>query len=79
MKVTYDPTADALHIRFREVSVEESNEDENGFILDYDRTGKVVGLEILDASERVDNPCDLSYESLGAAVEHRATGLEVHA
>jgi len=67
MNVTYDPAADALHIRFRDVPVEESREDERGFLFDYDRAGRVVGIEILDASEHIDNPCALAYETLGAA------------
>ena len=79
MKVTYDLVADALHIRFREAPVEDSSEDANGFILDYDRVGKVVGIEILDASEHIDNPCALTYETLGAVSEHQAARLEAHA
>ncbi len=71
MKVTCDPVADALHIRFREVPMEDSNEDWNGLILDYDRAGKVVGIEILDASEHIDNSCALSCETLGAASERQ--------
>ena len=73
MKVTYDPAADALHIRFREVPVDDTEEDENGFILDYDQEGKVIGIEILAASSIVDNPLALSYETLGNVTEHHIT------
>jgi len=30
-------------------------------ILDYDKDGNIVGLEILDASKRVENPRSLEY------------------
>ena len=45
-----------LRILFRDVAVEESDEDEPGVILDYDKDGNVVGRELLNASQRVENP-----------------------
>ncbi len=30
-------------------------------ILDYDAAGNIVGMEILDASQRVNNPRQLDY------------------
>ncbi len=56
MKVTYDPEVDALRIVFRNAPIEESDEDKPGVILDYDKDGNVVGLEVLNASRRVENP-----------------------
>ena len=56
MKVSYDPEVDVLRIRFNASAVFESDEDKPGVILDYDAEGHVVGMEILDASKRVDNP-----------------------
>ena len=61
MKVTYDPEVDALSIILSDVSVEESDEARPGVILDYDAAGNVVGLEILNASKRVDNPRAIDY------------------
>lgn len=66
MKVTYDPEVDILRIRLSDASIDESDEERPGMILDYDAAGNVVGLEILDASQRVDNPFALEY-----AVNHR--------
>jgi uncharacterized protein YuzE len=57
MKVQYDPEVDVLSIVLSEAPIEESDEDKPGVILDYDKDGNVVGLEILDASKRMGNPC----------------------
>lgn len=61
MKVTYDPQLDILRIIFRDAPISESDEDKPGTIIDYDDDGNVIGLEILDASTRVDNPFNLDY------------------
>ena len=55
MKVIYDPEVDVLRIIFRNAPIEESDEDKPGVILDYDAEGNVVGLEVLNASQRVEN------------------------
>ena len=61
MKVTYDPEVDVLRILLSHTPVEESDEDKPGIILDYDKGGNIVGLEILDASQRVENPRGMDY------------------
>ncbi len=61
MKVTYDPDVDVLRILLNSAPIEESDEDKPGVIIDYDKEGNVVGLEILDASKRVENPRSLEY------------------
>lgn len=61
MKVTYDPEVDVLRILFRDVPIEESDEDKPGVILDYDKDGNVVGIEVLNASQRVENPRGVDY------------------
>ncbi|MFH0340730.1 MAG: DUF2283 domain-containing protein [Chromatiales bacterium] len=62
MKVTYDPEVDVLRIVFRDMAIEESDEDKPGVILDYDKEGNIVGLEVLNASQRVENPRGVDYE-----------------
>lgn len=61
MKIVYDPKVDVLRILFQETLIAESNEDESGIIFDYDEAGNVVGLEILAASKRVDDPQAVSF------------------
>jgi uncharacterized protein YuzE len=61
MKVTYDPEVDVVRILFRDVPIEESDEDKPGVILDYDKDGNVVGLEVLNASLRMENPRGVDY------------------
>jgi uncharacterized protein YuzE len=61
MKVTYDPEVDVLRILFRDAPIEESDEDKPGIILDYDKDGNVVGIEVLNASQRVENPRGVDY------------------
>ena len=61
MKVTYDPEVDVLRILFRNAPIDESDEDKPGIILDYDKDGNIVGLEVLNASKRVENPRGVEY------------------
>ena len=61
MKVTYDPEVDVLRIIFRNAPIKESDEDKPGVILDYDAEGNLVGLEVLNASQRVENPRGVDY------------------
>ena len=61
MKVQYDPHVDVLSIVLSDAPVEESDETRPGVILDYDKSGNVVSLEILDASKRMANPMSVEY------------------
>ena len=65
MKVTYDPKVDILRILFSNVPIEESDEGKPGVIIDYDKNGNIVGLEILDASKRIENPLSFEYAVAG--------------
>lgn len=62
MKVIYDPESDTLNLIFKEGTITESDELREGIILDYDREGKIVSIEILDASEHVSEPKSILYE-----------------
>jgi len=63
MKISYDPEVDVLSVLFNDSPIEESDEERPGLILDFDADGNVVGIEVLNASMRVDNP--LEYAARG--------------
>ena len=65
MKVCYDQEVDVLRILFSQAVIEESDEDKPGVILDYDKDGNIVGLEVLDASKRMENTRALDYAVTG--------------
>ena len=62
MKVIYDREADILTVISAEVPVAESDEDKPGVVLDYDISGNLVSVEILDASRRVGLPTQIEYQ-----------------
>jgi uncharacterized protein YuzE len=44
------------------LAIFESDEDKKGVILDYTSDGKIVGVEILNASTQMPNPMKVEYE-----------------
>ena len=62
MKVKYDKEVDILYVSFSDEVVYESDEDKKGIILDYSFEGRIVGIEILNASQQVRNPAKVEYE-----------------
>jgi YD repeat-containing protein len=62
MKVIYDRETDTLTIILADALVAESDEDKPGVILDYDASGNLVSLEVLDASRRVTLPSSIEYQ-----------------
>ena len=65
MKITYDPEVDVMRIIFSNMPIEESDEEKPGVILDFDKDGNIVGMEILDASRRMENPRTVEYAVAG--------------
>lgn len=52
MRFHYDKKSDSLYIRFNEKRYFESDELKEGIVFDYDKNGKIVGIEILEASKK---------------------------
>ena len=65
MKVIFDPETDTLNIILRDEKVSESDEVRDGVIIDYSKSGKIVSIEIMDASEQVAEPQGILYELKG--------------
>ncbi len=65
MRVTSDQQAGVLRIVLTDSPIDKSDEDKSGMIIDYDRDGNLVGLEVLDASKRIENPRSLDYAVTG--------------
>lgn len=60
MKSAYDPAVDALDITLSSATIAESEEVRPGIIVDRDGDGRIVGVEILDASRRIAAGADLT-------------------
>jgi uncharacterized protein YuzE len=65
MRVIFDPETDTLSLIFREDKIVESDEIREGIIIDYNKDGKFVSMEILDASEQISEPQGILYELKG--------------
>ncbi|PJH76137.1 MAG: hypothetical protein CO064_02885 [Anaerolineae bacterium CG_4_9_14_0_8_um_filter_58_9] len=53
MRIKIDKENDALYLRLDETEIFESEEVQPGVILDFNKEGRVVGIEILALSTRV--------------------------
>jgi len=53
MKLKVDKENNAIYFRLDENAIVESEEVRPGVILDFDKNGRVVGVEFLDIAERV--------------------------
>jgi uncharacterized protein YuzE len=53
MRLKIDKENDALYLRLDETAIVESEEVQPGVILDFDKDGRVVGIEILALSTRI--------------------------
>jgi len=62
MRVIYDRETDTLTVIFIEAPVAESDEEKPGVVLDFDSSGNLVSLEILDASKRLKIPETVEYQ-----------------
>jgi uncharacterized protein YuzE len=62
VKIRYDKEADIIYIQFSDSRIAESDEEKPGIILDYDSDGGIVGIEVLNASTKMDHANSVVYE-----------------
>ena len=65
MRIRYFQETDTLHIELRSADVAETRDLDENTLLDLDGAGRVCGLTIEHASERVDIP-HFSFERVAA-------------
>jgi uncharacterized protein YuzE len=56
MRVRVDHAADAIYLNLTDRPIKDSAEVADGIVVDYDDQGRIVGVEILDASKRTEDP-----------------------
>jgi uncharacterized protein YuzE len=61
MKLKADKENDAIYLRLDDSKIIESEEVEKGLILDFNEAGNIVGVEILNVSQRTDK---INFNSL---------------
>ena len=52
MKIEYSKQADAIYVYFKQDVVARSKEIEDGVVIDFDKEGQLIGIEVLDVSQR---------------------------
>ena len=71
MKLTYYADTDSLYIDLAERASAESREISTGIVLDYDANGNLVGIDIDNASDKV-QLSELVVSGLGKDLPRRA-------
>ncbi len=56
MKISYDPKADALYIKFQDGSASRTRKVEEGLLVDVDEHGRLFGIEIIGMKGRIPIP-----------------------
>jgi uncharacterized protein YuzE len=64
MRVRVDHGADAVYLNLTDRPIKESEEVADGIIVDYDDQGRIVGVEILNAAKRTNDPGVLKQFSI---------------
>ncbi|MBS3114249.1 DUF2283 domain-containing protein [Candidatus Woesearchaeota archaeon] len=53
MEITYDKKADAMYIEFRKGEFAKNKKIDDFTIIDLDKEGKLLGIELLEVSTRI--------------------------
>lgn len=71
MKINYDPKSDSLFLELAKGVYERSKKISEDILVDYDKKGKILGIEILTAKENikafVPGKIDVNWKSVGFA------------
>jgi len=62
MKIKYDKETDVMYIKFSDAEIAESLEEKSGVIIDFDKEGNVVGIELINVSKSTTSPNSIIYE-----------------
>ena len=66
MKINYDKATDSLYIHLSDRPSVDSDEVQDGVVLDFDANGALVGIDVQHASQRMDiNSLSVSQLPLG--------------
>ena len=76
MKLNYHPETDSLYIDLSERPSAESREVSEGVVLDYDIDGRLVGIDIDNASNRIELE-KLVLSNLPGKIETRGQSISV--
>jgi uncharacterized protein YuzE len=63
MRVRVDHGADAVYLNLTDRPIKDSEQVADGIVVDYDAQGRIVGVEILEASKRTGDPSALKQFS----------------
>ncbi len=77
MKIKYGQEVDILLIQLSDSEIHESDESKPGVILDYDKEGNIIRIEILDASKRTNTPFKFEYEMVSGAHTRQAPWTDI--
>jgi len=69
MRIEYDKAVDALYIRIQEKKVFKTKEIAEGVNIDFDESGKLIGLEIIGATERYSQADILNFSTENLILE----------
>ena len=59
MKIKYIKETDIVYISFSSLKIAESDQEKPGIILDYADNGQIVGIEIPNASTKMEHEIDM--------------------
>ena len=53
MEISYDKEEDAMYIKFKEGSFSKNKKIDDSTVIDMDKDGKLLGIELLEVSKRI--------------------------